>query len=132
MKRILFLLFLISCTTSQVIINDVSFDVELARTDEEKSKGLMFREQLPENQGMLFFFDDMQPRGFWMKNTLIPLDMIYVDEDYKIVEIKHNVQPCEKDPCPSYISLPAKFVLEINAGLSEKKNIQVGDYVKVI
>ena len=91
----------------------------------------MFRESLPENSGMLFIFPDSSPRSFWMKNTLIPLDMIWIDESKKIVGITENVQPCKADPCPSYPSgKPVKYVLEVNAGFAERKGIKENDSVE--
>ena len=89
------------------------------------SKGLMFREFLPENSGMLFVFSDEKPRTFWMKNTKIPLDLLFISGDKKIVEIKENFEPCPGEKCPIYNSkLSAKYVLEVNAGLAEKYNIK--------
>ena len=127
-KRFLLLLLLLSCTVVPKVVfdNGVKFDVELAQTSAEKAKGLMYRSSMPENHGMLFIFDAVAPRSFWMKNTLIPLDMIFIDSEMKVVEIKSNVLPCEADPCPTYTSLPAMYVLEINAGLSEKSGIKIG------
>lgn len=107
--------------------NGVSFEIEIARTPAEQSKGLMFRESMPENHGMLFIFNEESSKTFWMKNTLIPLDMIFLDGNMMVVEVKANVLPCKADPCPTYPSeKPAKYVLELNAGAAEKKNIRVG------
>ena len=135
MRRVFLLLFLILLSCSSVpritFDNTVSFNLELAKTDEEKAKGLMFREYLPKRSGMLFIFEDTAPRSFWMKNTLIPLDMIFLDESMTVVEIKQKVPPCKADPCPSYPSKPAKYVLEINAGIVEKNNINVGSKAKL-
>src|SRR5574341_1762372 len=126
MKWVLLLL-LLSCSASPFVhFDNVKFAVELAKTDAEKAEGLMFRESMPENQGMLFIFDDEASRNFWMKNTKIPLDMIFLDKDMVVVEIKSNIPPCTEDPCPSYPSKPAQYVLEINGGLAEKHNIAVG------
>lgn len=86
----------------------------------------MFRESLAERHGMLFVFADEQPRSFWMKNMVIPLDMIFIDDDLTVVEVKRDVPPCAEDPCPSYKSPPAKYVLEINAGLAREHDIDVG------
>jgi len=125
MKRLL-LLFLVACSPVVVFDSDSSFNVDFAITPAEKAKGLMYRSSIPDDYGMLFIFDENAPRSFWMKNTLIPLDMIFVGSDMKVVEIKAAVPPCESDPCPSYVSLPAKYVFEINSGLAEKNNIKVG------
>ena len=87
----------------------------------------MFREKLEENEGMLFIFDDEKQVSFWMKNTLIPLDMIFINKNLEIVSVKTAV-PCEKDPCQVYeSSKPVKFVIEANAGFAFKNRIDVGD-----
>jgi hypothetical protein len=111
--------------------NGVELSVELAKTPEEKQQGLMHRTSLAENHGMLFIFDSDAPRSFWMKNTLIPLDMIFIDSNMRVVEIKANIPPCKEDPCSTYTSAPAKYVLEINGGLAEKNGISVGSTVKL-
>jgi len=74
-------------------------------------------------------FEGESPKTFWMKSTLLPLDMIFISADLAVVEIKANVQPCKEDPCPTYESRPAKYVLEINGGVAEEKNIRVGDKI---
>ena len=132
MKRILLLFLLLSCTAAHPMAffdSGAEFKVEVARTPAEKTKGLMYRAELPENHGMLFIFDKDSPRTFWMKNTLIPLDMIFINSQMKVVEVKSKVPPCREDPCPSYPSEPAMYVLEINGGLAERKGIVVGDTV---
>jgi YVTN family beta-propeller protein len=102
--------------------------VEVPDDLEESMRGLMFRKHLPGNAGMLFAYYDEKPRTFWMKNTLIPLDMIFVDGSSKIIEIKENVPPCAQDECPNYPSKePAQYVLEVNAGFVQEKGIKVGD-----
>lgn len=128
-KEIIFLLLLASCASTPVVYfdNGVSFDVELARTPEEHGSGLMHRASMPENHGMLFIFGDESTKTFWMKNTLIPLDMVFLDGNMVVVEIKANVQPCTADPCPTYPSeKPAKYVLELNAGAAEENGIKAG------
>ena len=102
--------------------------VEVTDDREEHMTGLMFRQHLPWNAGMLFAFNSEEPRSFWMKNTLIPLDMIFVDDNSEIVDIIENVPPCEQDPCPVYPSeQPAQYVLEVNAGFVQQNAVQVGD-----
>src|ERR687895_1677392 len=102
--------------------------VEVPDDREEFARGLMFRSHLPWNAGMLFAFYEEEPRRFWMKNTLIPLDMIFVDSSSKIIDIKENVPPCEQEECPTYPSVePAQYVLEVNAGFVQEKGIKVGD-----
>ncbi len=107
----------------------VQVDVEIARTQEELSRGLMDRPTLGENEGMLFIFSDSAPRSFWMRNTLIPLDIIFISSETKIVKILTAV-PCTSEKCPLYDSeLPAQYVLEVNAGFVEKHGIREGDLV---
>ena len=102
--------------------------VEVPDDLEEFARGLMFRNHLPWNAGMLFAYYDEEPRSFWMKNTLIPLDMIFVDSSSKIVEIKENVPPCKQDECPTYPSQePAQYVLEVNAGFVQANDVRAGD-----
>lgn len=101
--------------------------VELARSQQEISNGLMFREQLPENAGMLFVFPEESPRSFWMKNTLIPLDIVWLDSTQKIIFIKENAQPCTTETCESFApSAPALFVLEANTGFAQENKLAVG------
>jgi YVTN family beta-propeller protein len=102
--------------------------VEVQDDREEFPRGLMFRNHLPWNAGMLFAFNEEEPQTFWMKNTLIPLDMIFVDSSSKIIDIKENVPPCEQEECPNYTSIePAQYVLEVNAGFVQEKGIKIGD-----
>ncbi len=109
----------------------VYISAELAGTQEEWQRGLMYRTYLPENSGMLFIFPDEQQRSFWMKNTLIPLDIIFASSNMSIVDIKENFQPCEADPCPSYVSKPAMYVLEVNGGFVERNQIKINDKIKI-
>ncbi len=102
--------------------------VEVPDDREEFARGLMFRKHLPWNAGMLFAFDDEGTRRFWMKNTLIPLDMVFFDSSSKIIDIKENVPPCKQEECPTYPSKePAQYVLEVNAGFVQEKGIKIGD-----
>ena len=138
MLVIFLVIFLISCAkisenSDEVLIkngkNIVKIKVEIADNDEERSKGLMFRDKLDENAGMLFIFDNEDNLTFWMKNTLIPLDMVFIDKDFKIVDIK-SALPCEKEPCELYSSShPAKYVLEVNVNSAAKNNIKIGDKI---
>lgn len=97
---------------------------EIADSIWEQAIGLMNRTNLSQDRGMLFIFSDEKPREFWMKNTLIPLDMIFLDKDFKIVKIIENAQPCKTINCDTYPSVePAQYVIEINGGFSEKYNI---------
>jgi hypothetical protein len=106
----------------------VSITAELARTDAERQKGLMFRDKLLPDQGMLFVFETEYPYSFWMKSTLIPLDMIWLDKDRTIVHIAKNVPPCKEDPCPSYSpDRPALYVLELAAGSADRLGLKLFD-----
>lgn len=128
----LFVLLLCGCQQNQhkVTINNIDFYVELADDDNERAMGLMYRKQMDEDAGMLFIFPNSQPRAFWMKNTLIPLDILYFDNNRKLINISENTPPCKNTTtrCPNYPSKrPAKYVLEINAGLSKKHGFKAGD-----
>jgi len=114
----------------RVCIEENCFEVEIAETLVEKSKGLMFREFLGEDKGMLFVYNQEGVYNFWMKNTLIPLDIIWINSDKKIVYIKNGAQPCG-EICESLNPQEnAKFILEINGGIVGKLNISIGDSVK--
>lgn len=116
----------------RVCFGDNCFEVELAKSSLEKTKGLMFRKSMQDNKGMLFLFDREEKHSFWMKNTLIPLDIIWISDSNKVVFINKNTQPCKQFFCPSITPLVgAKYVLEINGGLAEKYMIKVGDMVDI-
>ena len=104
------------------------FYAELALTQQEQMRGLMFREEMPKDTGMLFYFGRSAPRSFWMKNTLIPLDIIFIAEGGRISHIHKNAVPLDETPIPSNGN--AIGVFEINAGLTEKLGIAVGDKLK--
>jgi uncharacterized membrane protein (UPF0127 family) len=103
------------------------FAVEMASTPEEQAKGLMFRRQLPEGQGMLFDFHKEQPTSFWMKNTYIPLDMIFIRGDGRILRIAKNTVPLSETLVPS--GGPVRAVLEVIGGTAKKLGIAPGDRV---
>lgn len=97
--------------------------VELALTDEQRAMGLMFREILPKERGMLFIFETEQPLSFWMKNTRIPLDVIYFNASGSYVSAV-TMEPCKEDPCPNYPAEgPAKYGLEVVAGFVEQVGV---------
>jgi hypothetical protein len=101
---------------------------ELAVTEEERARGLMFREKILPDQGMLFVFEEEGSYAFWMKNTLIPLDMLWLDRDRRIVHIARDVPPCKEDPCPSYgPDRPALYVLELAAGGAKLYDLKLYD-----
>ena|SRR3989344_1437694 len=114
----------------KVCVRDHCFEVEVAKTPLQREKGLMFREHLNNDKGMLFVFEQEGDYPFWMKNTLIPLDMIWINQNQEIVFIKENAQPCEQVDCP--IIEPgqnAKYVLEINGGVVKDINLTLGDKI---
>lgn len=122
----------------QTPVTEFLISVEVADSSEKRAKGLMYRENLPDESGMLFVFEEAGIRNFWMKNTLIPLDMIFLSSDKKIVGISNNVQPCADNffetlvqPCPHISSeSPAQYVLEVRGGFVEENDIEVGDALK--
>ena len=124
--------FLVSgCSTQPKVCfdNGDCVDVELAITPEERATGLMYRTSLDVDKGMLFIYERPGRLKFWMKNTLIPLDMIFLNKDKDVVHIEHDVPPCKEDPCMSY-GPPEKFsqyVLEVAAGVSNEQEISIGD-----
>ncbi len=103
--------------------------VELACTDYERARGLMYRKKLPKNRGMLFVFPYLSRHSFWMKNTYIPLDMIHIDADHKIVGIIENARPLSTTPLT--VDKPSLYVLEVNAFFARDHGIKVGDTVKL-
>gem|GEM_PF-1099151 len=115
---------------SRVCTGDNCFYVELAVTPDERARGLMFRQQMNPERGMLFIFGEEGEYPFWMKNTLIPLDMIWINKDNEVVFISKNVQPCGSDFCPAINpGKKAMYVLELNGGVSDKIGLGVGDKV---
>lgn len=117
-------------TTLEFPNHNLKIEVELAENIVQWTKGLMFRKSLAQDSGMLFVFPDEAIRTFWMKNTYIPLDLIFISASKKIAEIKANFDPCQKDQCSIYTSqIPAQYVLEVNAGFVQKNNLQIGEPV---
>ena len=109
------------------------YRLELALTPEEQAQGLMYRENLPDRTGMIFVFDQAGDHHFWMKNTMIPLDMIWMDASGKVIFVSANTPPCKADPCPTYgPDAPARQVLEIAGGMAAKENIAVGSTLRLI
>ena len=107
---------------------EIKFDVELATNDAERARGLMFRKQLGPHEGMLFDFFKEMPVSFWMKNTLIPLDMVFIAGDGTIKHVHANAVPMSTDAIPS--EYPVRAVLEINGGSAALLGIKPGDKVK--
>jgi uncharacterized membrane protein (UPF0127 family) len=101
--------------------------LELAISDEERAQGLMFRDQLPPDHGMLFLFDREGHYPFWMKNTFIALDIVWLSRTGEVVDLQANAVPCRFDPCPSYVpSQRARAVLELAGGSAERHGLRPG------
>ncbi|HYC57245.1 MAG TPA: DUF192 domain-containing protein [Candidatus Binatia bacterium] len=115
----------------QVVVHagggDVAVRVELALTREAQAKGLMWRKEMAEDAGMLFVFDEDEQRSFWMRNTPLPLDIIYIRGDGFIDSIAAGTRPYSEESIPS--KGPARFVLEVNAGWSKRHGVRPGDKV---
>ncbi len=106
---------------------------ELAVKEEDRARGLMFREEIHENQGMLFLFEEEGIHSFWMKNMRFPIDILWLDRDKRIVHIEARVPPCPRDPCPSYAPpAAAAFVLELKSGCAERHRLRVYDRLEFI
>lgn len=136
---IVFVLFVFSgCSQAyeQTVIKNVCaqskcIQVEIADTPTKTMQGLMYRESMDANNGMLFLFSDSQQRTFWMKNTLIPLDIVWIDNQQRIVGVAQNVSPCQADPCPHYPSVQnVQYVLEVNAGIINQLQWQIGEQLE--
>jgi uncharacterized membrane protein (UPF0127 family) len=112
----------------KVCFQENCFFVEIADTAEERAQGLMFRQELARDRGILFVFSKQGIYSFWMKNTLIPLDIIWIDKYQKVVFIKQDVPSCKTDICQSINpEKEAKYVLELNAGIVEIIGLKIGD-----
>jgi len=106
----------------------LAVDVELARQDEHRRRGLMYRTSLPQDEGMLFVFDQRRVHAFWMKNTCLPLDMLFIDHDGLIVGIEQNVPTMNRR---SYqVGCPSTYVLEVNAGWAHHHGVKAGQRVR--
>lgn len=136
---IVFAIVRLNCNKSDikaVVINNQKFNVEIAQTAPERETGLMNRKSLDLNAGMFFIFSKSDIQNFWMKNTLIPLDIIWlapseVEGTLKIVDIQ-TLQPATKNNIPQYTpKVKASYVLEINAGLSNQYGFKIGDVIKI-
>ena len=116
--------------TVEIVTADGShpFSVEVMRTPEQLAQGLMFRRYMPDDRGMLFDFKTEQPVQFWMKNTYLPLDMIFISKTGKIVSIKENAEPLAEKLIPS--GAPVVAVLEVNAGTAARIHAKPGDTVR--
>lgn len=127
------LLLLLSCaclaaTLRSVELKGQRFSVEIAATEAARERGLMNRAALPVGHGMLFVYPDARPRRFWMKNTLIPLDILFFDAQRRLINVAARALPCRAEPCRTYDSAaPAQYVLELNAGAAQRLGLRPGD-----
>ena len=127
-------LLLSACEANEpwVEVKGKRFYVEIADDDASRNRGLMFRDELADNRGMFFIFRREEPRSFWMRNTRIPLDIIYLDSQLRVVSISADTPPCRTRQCPSYPSRgPAMYVLEVNAGQAAALGLERGDVIVV-
>jgi uncharacterized membrane protein (UPF0127 family) len=111
--------------------NGAVYAVEIPRTEEARRRGLMFRADLPRRTGMLFVFETTGRYGFWMKNCLISLDLVWIDEAKRVVAILPETPPCKSDPCPIYqFDVPTRYVLEIPSGAAKREGLVVGSVLR--
>jgi uncharacterized membrane protein (UPF0127 family) len=118
-----------------VLPSGEAISVEVAVTEQEKAQGLMFRESMPRNAGMVFLFESSEIRPFWMKNCHFPLDMIYTTKDGIVVDVLRNVPPCAPDPAPCDSVVPkakADTILEVNAGVAEAEGAVRGAKLRFV
>lgn len=117
-----------------VLPDGTAVHVELATDGDTRAQGLMFRDRLRPNTGMLFIFRVAGEHSFWMKNTLIPLDIIFLDAEGRVTHVSHDTPPCKSDPCPSYPAnpVPALYVLELAGGVARQHGISQGAVLKIL
>ena len=148
---ILFFIFSLNClshahsqeTLKTVCVKDVCVQAEVVDTDAARQLGLMFRENLPEGRGMLFVFEDEGRYGFWMKNMKFPIDIIWIDKEKRVVDIKPNLFPCQevresfaggdKEKSCEIFEPRAKalYALEVEVGFCRRNKIKIGDKVSI-
>jgi len=135
MRLLLSILMIAVCTACSaggpsVEIGGKRFSVEIADTQQKQTLGLMYRDEMAADHGMLFIFPNEAPRSFWMKNCRIALDIMYFDKDLNMVSASLDTQPCRVRSCPAYPSkAPAMYVLELNAGKASELGIGPGDHL---
>ncbi|MBH8552675.1 DUF192 domain-containing protein [Nostocaceae cyanobacterium CENA357] len=114
-----------------IIPNGTTIELEVAKTQEQQEKGLMYRPALPDNRGMLFQFPSAQPVRFWMKNVPVPLDMVFLQNGV-VKYVETSAPSCTKEPCPTYgPNVPVDTVIELRSGRAAELNLQQGDRVKI-
>jgi len=117
---------------AQIIVNDKAMQVEIADTPDKRSLGLSLRDSMPRDRGMLFVFDEEGVYTFWMRNMEFNLDIAWINSSGTVVHVEKNLNPC-LEICPSYESgKPARYVLEVNAGVSDELGIREGTTVKIV
>jgi len=104
-----------------------TISMEIAKDEDSRTQGLMFRKSMPDSCGMLFVFEKMQPLSFWMKNTIMPLDIIFIDDHFKIITIAKNTIPYSEASIPA--ASDGMYVVEVNAGFSDKYHIVEGNTI---
>mgnify|MGYP001774123544 CR=1 FL=1 len=122
------------CRKAYLLNNTDWIELDIAYTRTQKALGLMFIKKLPQNKGMIFVFDKEEEHTFWMKNTYIPLDIIFLTKDYRVAKIFENVRasfPGEDDENVEYVTHKGKYVIEINAGMSKKMSLAIGKKLKL-
>lgn len=112
--------------TTPLRIGNKTFTIEIARTDADRQRGLMHRESLPADRGMLFIFDREEPRAFWMKNVPFALDLIFLDAQCRVVDVKRLLP---LDLRSTYGAKPAQYAIELNAGASAEAGLKIGDTI---
>jgi uncharacterized membrane protein (UPF0127 family) len=118
--------------TAEVVLGEQQIGLEVANTPEQQALGLMHREAMPDDRGMLFPFSPPRPVGFWMKNVRFSLDMLFIHDD-QIIAIAENVPPCTAEPCPVYGpgQSPVGYVIELRGGLARELNVKPGDPITI-
>lgn len=117
--------------TAAVNIRGVRINLEVAETPLQRAIGLMFRPEIPDDRGMLFPFSPPRPVQFWMRNVLVPLDMVFLNQG-QVVAIAADVPPCSESPCPTYgPSVPIDQVIELRGGRAAELGLQAGDRLRI-
>jgi hypothetical protein len=112
--------------------DDRLFVAEIADTPARIERGYMFRREVGEDEGMIFVFPGPGFHSFWMKNTLVPLDMIWMDDAFAVIHVEHAVPPCQADPCPAYgPPRKSRYVLEVRAGAARAAGLKIGDRLRI-
>lgn len=107
----------------------ITIDIEIPTTREEQTRGLMYRRKMADTEGMLFVHNISKGFFFWMKNTYIPLDMIFADKGMRIIQIEKNTKPLSEEPI--FVPMKAQYTIEVNAGFCDRHGIKTGDSIQV-